>query len=83
LVTTHVWAGEIFVPKIRSYKIVDVADAIGPECEKKITGIRRGEKIHEEMITGSDPYYTYGPGKYYTIIPGKIQNGKQWKEGGI
>ena len=65
----HAWGGEIFVPKIPSYKIMDVAEAIGPECEKKITGIRPGEKIHEEMITDSDSYYTYDLGKYYTILP--------------
>ncbi len=65
----HAWGGEIFVPKIPSYKILDVAEAIGPECEKKIIGIRPGEKIHEEMITGSDSYYTYDLGKYYTILP--------------
>jgi FlaA1/EpsC-like NDP-sugar epimerase len=48
---------------------MDVAEAVGPECEKKITGIRPGEKIHEEMITDSDSYYTYDLGKYYTILP--------------
>jgi UDP-N-acetylglucosamine 4,6-dehydratase/5-epimerase len=65
----HAWGGEIFVPKIPSYKITDVAEAIGPECEKPITGIRPGEKIHEEMITSSDSFYTYDLGKYYTILP--------------
>jgi len=65
----HAWGGEIFVPKIPSYKITDVAEAIGPECEKPIVGIRPGEKIHEEMITDSDSYYTYDLGKYYTILP--------------
>jgi UDP-N-acetylglucosamine 4,6-dehydratase/5-epimerase len=65
----HAWGGEIFVPKITSYKIMDVAEAIGPECEKKVIGIRPGEKIHEEMITDSDSYYTYDLGKYYTILP--------------
>src|SRR5690554_2651812 len=63
------WGGEIFVPKIPSYKIMDVAEAIGPECEKKINGIRPGEKIHEEMITTSDSFYTYDLGKYYAILP--------------
>jgi len=63
------WGGELFVPKIPSYKILDVAEAIGPECEKRITGIRPGEKIHEEMITASDSFYTYDLGKYYVIIP--------------
>lgn len=65
----HAWGGEIFVPKIPSYKIMDVAEAIGPDCEKKIVGVRPGEKIHEDMITVSDSYYTYDLGKYYTIIP--------------
>ena len=65
----HAWGGEIFVPKIPSYKITDVAEAIGPECEKPVTGIRPGEKIHEEMITASDSFYTYDLGKYFVIIP--------------
>lgn len=65
----HAWGGEIFVPKIPSYKITDVAEAIAPECEHKVVGIRPGEKIHEEMITPSDSFYTYDLGKYYTILP--------------
>ncbi|TVL99713.1 MAG: UDP-N-acetylglucosamine 4,6-dehydratase (inverting) [Candidatus Brocadia sp. WS118] len=65
----HAWGGEIFVPKIPSYRILDVAEAIGPDCEKPVVGIRPGEKIHEEMITSSDSYYTYDLGKYYVILP--------------
>lgn len=65
------WGGEVFVPKIPSYKIVDVATAIGPECEQKIVGIRPGEKLHEEMITVSDAMNTYDLGKYYAILPQK------------
>ena len=65
----HAWGGELFVPKIPSYKIMDVANAIGPECEKPVVGIRPGEKVHEEMITPSDSFYTYDLGKYYTILP--------------
>ena len=65
----NAWGGEIFIPKIPSYNILDVANAIGPECEKPIVGIRPGEKIHEEMITSSDSYYTWDLGKYYTILP--------------
>lgn len=65
----HAWGGEIFVPKIPSYKITDVAEAIAPECKKTIVGIRPGEKIHEEMITSSDSFYTWDLGKYYTILP--------------
>tara|TARA_Y100001968_G_scaffold307221_2_gene324846 strand:- start:31723 stop:32742 length:1020 start_codon:yes stop_codon:yes gene_type:complete len=59
--------GEVFVPKIPSYKITDVANAIGPTCEKKVVGIRKGEKLHEEMITFSDSENTYDIGKYYLI----------------
>ena len=65
----HAWGGEIFIPKIPSYKITDVAKAIAPNCEIQIIGIRPGEKIHEEMITSSDSFYTYDLGKYYTILP--------------
>ncbi|MEZ4792885.1 MAG: UDP-N-acetylglucosamine 4,6-dehydratase (inverting) [Gelidibacter sp.] len=65
----HAWGGELFVPKIPSYKIMDVAEAIGPECKKPIVGIRPGEKVHEEMITSSDSFYTYDLGKYYIILP--------------
>jgi UDP-N-acetylglucosamine 4,6-dehydratase (inverting) len=63
------WGGELFVPKIPSYKIMDVANAIGPNCEHKVNGIRPGEKIHEEMITSSDSFTTYDLGKYYVILP--------------
>lgn len=65
----YAWGGEIFIPKIPSYNITDVAEAIAPECKLDIIGIRPGEKIHEEMITSSDSYNTYDLGKYYTILP--------------
>ena len=65
----NAWGGEIFVPKIPSYKILDVADAVCNRCEKKIVGIRPGEKIHEEMITASDSFNTYDINKYYVILP--------------
>lgn len=65
----NAWGGEIFVPKIPSYKIMDVARAIGPDCEHKVVGIRPGEKVHEEMISASDSFYSYDLGKYYTILP--------------
>jgi FlaA1/EpsC-like NDP-sugar epimerase len=65
----HAWGGELFVPKIPSYRILDVAEAIGPECEKPVIGVRPGEKIHEEMITASDSMNTYDLGKYYVILP--------------
>jgi UDP-N-acetylglucosamine 4,6-dehydratase (inverting) len=60
--------GEIFVPKIPSYRITDVARAIGPDCDFPVIGIRPGEKIHEEMITASDSHYTVDLGKYYAIL---------------
>jgi UDP-N-acetylglucosamine 4,6-dehydratase (inverting) len=63
------WGGEIFIPKIPSYRITDVAKAIGPDCDHKVIGIRPGEKIHEEMITSSDAFFTYDLGKYYVILP--------------
>jgi UDP-N-acetylglucosamine 4,6-dehydratase (inverting) len=63
------WGGEIFIPKIPSYKILDVAKAIGPHCEHRVIGIRPGEKIHEEMITASDSFFTYDIGEYFVIIP--------------
>ena len=63
------WGGEIFVPKIASYRITDIAKAIAPNLEHREIGIRPGEKIHEEMITASDSFYTYDLGKYYAIIP--------------
>ena len=66
------WGGELFVPKIPSYRLVDVASAIGPECIQEEVGIRPGEKLHEEMITKSDAINTYDIGKYYAILPQKL-----------
>lgn len=60
--------GEIFVPKIPSYRVLDIAKAIAPECELRIVGIRPGEKIHEEMITVNDSLNTIDLGPYYAII---------------
>lgn len=65
----NAWGGEIFVPKIPSYVITDVAEAIAPECETKVIGIRAGEKLHEEMITSSDSLNTLDVGDYYVILP--------------
>lgn len=65
----HAWGGEIFVPKIPSYRITDVAEAVAPGIEHREIGIRPGEKIHEEMITSSDSFYTYDLGTYYAIVP--------------
>jgi len=65
----HAWGGEIFIPKISSYRIMDIAKAIAPNIEHRTIGIRPGEKLHEEMIAESDSLYTYDLGKYYTILP--------------
>ena len=64
--------GEIFVPKIPSYRIADVAQAIGPSCKHNIVGIRPGEKMHEEMITSSDSFSTIDLGNYYAILPSDL-----------
>lgn len=63
------WGGEIFVPKIPSYRILDVAEATAPECKHEIIGIRPGEKLHEEMITQTDALSTVEFGTYYVILP--------------
>ena len=75
--------GELFVPKIPSYRIVDVAEAIGPSCQKPVVGIRPGEKIHEEMITASDSFTTVDLGSYYAILPsdGRVQ--RAYEKAGI
>ena len=62
--------GEIFVPKIPSYRLSDVVQALVPNQHIKIIGMRPGEKMHEEMITSSDSYSTIDLGKYYAILPG-------------
>ncbi len=65
----HAWGGEVLVPKIPSYRITDVAKAIGPHCRYPVVGIRPGEKIHEEMITSSDSLHTVDLGQYYAVLP--------------
>ncbi|WP_152286904.1 UDP-N-acetylglucosamine 4,6-dehydratase (inverting) [Flavicella marina] len=74
------WGGEVFVPKIPSYRIPDVAKAIAPEMKQKVIGIRPGEKLHEEMITASDSYNTVDLGKYYAILPQKSPYSQYTKE---
>jgi UDP-N-acetylglucosamine 4,6-dehydratase len=61
--------GEVLVPKIPSYRVVDVARAIAPDAEQRVIGVRPGEKIHEEMITVSDSLNTVDLGRYYAILP--------------
>ena len=75
--------GEVFVPKIPSYRITDVAEAIGPNCDKPVIGIRPGEKIHEEMITSSDSASTIDLGDYYAILPADGSVQQRYEELGI
>lgn len=79
----HALGGELFVPKIPSYRITDVADAIGPSCEKPIIGIRPGEKVHEEMITASDSFTTIDLGAYYAILPSDGRLLQLYQDAGI
>lgn len=65
----NMWGGEIFVPKIPNYRIMDVAEAIVPHCRKKIVGVRPGEKLHEEMITETNATKTIEFDKYFVILP--------------
>jgi len=73
----HGMGGEIFVPKIPSYRIEDVAQAIAPNCKHEIVGIRVGEKLHEEMITRSDSPNTLDIGDYYAILGSGSQNQRE------
>jgi len=79
----NAFGGELLVPKIPSYRITDVAEAIGPGCEKPIVGIRPGEKIHEEMITASDSFSTVDLGPYYAILPSNGSTSAAYRAAGI
>jgi UDP-N-acetylglucosamine 4,6-dehydratase/5-epimerase len=65
----RMWGGELFVPRIPSYRILDVANAVAPEARVEITGIRPGEKLHEEMITATDALATVEFDNYFVILP--------------
>ena len=78
----HANGGEVFVPKIPSYRITDVAKAICPNCKIDIIGARPGEKIHEEMITLNDSAYTIDLGPYYAILPSGVDLSKKQNIGG-
>ena len=84
--------GEIYVKKIPSMKVIDIAKIIAPSAKHKIIGIRPGEKLHEQMIGASDSYSTYDYPKYYKILPqinnwakdsSRIKKGKKVPEGFI
>ena len=65
----QMWGGELFVPKIPSYKIFDLAEAVAPDAKYEIVGIRPGEKLHEEMITITDTLNTVEFDNYFVIMP--------------
>ena len=73
---THSIGGEIFVPKLQSYNILDLAKAISPNSKYKTIGIREGEKLHEEMITKSDSLNTLENKKFYIILPSNMDIAK-------
>ena len=73
----HGRGGEILVPKIPSYRITDLAEAIAPSAAHPVVGIRPGEKLHEEMITSSDSYSTVDLGPYYAILPSGDEQRRQ------
>jgi UDP-N-acetylglucosamine 4,6-dehydratase len=65
----RMFGGEIFVPKIPSMRIEDLAEAIAPDVPKEVVGIREGEKLHELMISADDSRRTIEFDKYYVILP--------------
>ncbi len=72
----HMWGGEIFVPKIPSYKITDLAEAVGPTCKQEVVGIRPGEKLHEDMITETDSLSALEFENHFVVMPSR----KKWLE---
>jgi UDP-N-acetylglucosamine 4,6-dehydratase/5-epimerase len=84
--------GEIYVKKIPSMKVTDLATVIAPDCKQEVVGIRPGEKLHEQMIGAEDAYYTYEYDEHYKILPAindwynckeRIKNGRKVSEGFI
>jgi len=82
--------GEIYVKKIPSMKVTDIAKAVNPNAKLKFIGIRPGEKLHEEMVSPEDSYYTYEYPDHYKILPAindwakdpnRIKNGKLVPDG--
>ncbi len=65
----RMWGGELFVPRIPSYRILDVAEAVAPGARIEIVGIRAGEKLHEEMVTATDAICTVEFDDHYVILP--------------
>jgi UDP-N-acetylglucosamine 4,6-dehydratase len=73
----HALGGEILVPKIPSYRIEDVAEAVAPSCRQEIVGVRPGEKLHEEMVTSSDSPNTLDLGEYFAILGANAQKQRE------
>jgi UDP-N-acetylglucosamine 4,6-dehydratase len=82
--------GEIYVKKIPSMKVTDLAQVVAPNCQHQVVGIRPGEKLHEQMIGAEDSYYTYEYPEHYKILPAinkwdqdtlRIKDGKKVPEG--
>ncbi len=82
--------GEIYVKKIPSMKVTDLARVVAPECKQEVVGIRPGEKLHEQMIGAEDAYYAYEYPEHYKILPAinnwdkdlkRIKDGKKVAEG--
>ncbi|MBI2050330.1 MAG: UDP-N-acetylglucosamine 4,6-dehydratase (inverting) [Parcubacteria group bacterium] len=73
---SRMWGGEIFIPKIPSYKITDLATAVAPDCKQEVIGVRPGEKLHEEMITANDSLSAVDFGDRFAIMPSR----KKWSE---
>lgn len=82
--------GEIYVKKIPSMKVTDLAQVVAPTCQRQVVGIRPGEKLHEQMIGAEDSYYTYEYPEHYKILPAinkwdqdtlRIKDGKKVPEG--
>jgi FlaA1/EpsC-like NDP-sugar epimerase len=65
----NMWGGELFVPRIPSYRITDVAEAVAPGMPCEVVGIRPGEKLHEDLITESDAINTVQHGDHFVILP--------------
>jgi UDP-N-acetylglucosamine 4,6-dehydratase (inverting) len=76
----HSYGGELYVPKIPSYNIIDLAKSIDDSCELNIIGIRPGEKLHEEMISASDSFNTYDIGDKYIILPNHFKYFKEFSD---
>jgi FlaA1/EpsC-like NDP-sugar epimerase len=82
--------GEIYVKKIPSMKVTDLARVVAPEAKQEVVGIRPGEKLHEQMIGAEDAYFTYEYPEHYKILPqinnwdkdaNRIKDGKRVPEG--